>query len=180
MAAGTLWERLDDAILDEFETVMGVPSTYDPEDEPPVPTFDPLWVQVFTVGDTWDPDKGPYPALLLISNQMEIDPGQHGSPVGAVEASYDYMAIAVAEAASYSAGRTSAQALLYRMRQTMQRWPLILQAAHTSGAREFPQQLTLRRARIELRGRQGSNRGRWLAIAVVQFSVEATEQGDLT
>jgi hypothetical protein len=176
----TLWQRLDEALLEEFEDVMGVPAEYDPEDEPPTPTFDPLWVQAFAVGDTWDPDKGPFPALLLLSNQMDIDPGQHGSPVGAVDALYDYMAIAVAESATYAGGRNDAQALLYRMRQTLQRWPIILSAAFDAGSREIPQQLALRRARIEMRGRQGSNRGRWLAIAVVQFSVEATEQGDLT
>ncbi len=176
----TLWERLDAALLGEFEDIMGQPAGYDPEDDPPVPTFDPLWVQTFEAGDTWNPDKGPFPALLLLGNRMDIDPGQHGSPVGAVDATYDYMAIAVAESTTYASGRTDAQTLLYRMRQTLQRWPLILQAAHTSGSKETPQQLGLNRAHIELRGRQGSNRGRWLAIAVVQFSVEATETGDLT
>lgn len=176
----TLWERLDEALLDEFAAVMGVPDSYDPEDEVPTPTFDPLWVQAFEAGDTWSPDRGPFPALLLLGNQMNIDPGQHGAPVGAVDATYDYIAIAVAESTTYAGGRTDAQALLYRMRQTLQRWPIILNAAYEAGSREIPQQLGLNRAHIEMRGRQGSNRGRWLAIAVVQFSVEATEIGDLT
>ena len=79
----TLWERLDEALLDEFAAVMGVPDSYDPEDEVPTPTFDPLWVQAFEAGDTWSPDRGPFPALLLLGNHMNIDPGQHGAPVGA-------------------------------------------------------------------------------------------------
>jgi len=179
VGVSTLWERLDDALLAAFEAAMGVPGDYDPEADPP-DVADPLWVQVFEAGDTWSPDKGPFPALLLICNQMEIDPGQHGSPIGAVEAEYSYMALAVAEAATYAGGRTDAQTLLYRMRQALHNWPAIINAAHTSGAAETPESIRLTRGRIEMRGRQGSNRGRWLAIAIVQFSVAATETEETT
>ena len=176
MATSTLWERLDEALIDAFEAEMGTPDDYDPDTDTP----DPLWVQVFEAGDTWNPDKGPFPALLLICNQMDIDPGQHGAPVGAVDAGYSYMALTVAEADTYADGRSAAQMLLYRMRQTLHGWPAILSAAHEPGAAEIPQALSLTRARIEMRGRQGSNRGRWLAIAVVQFSVDATETQEIS
>lgn len=170
----TLWERLDEALIDAFTAEMGVPGDYDPETDTP----DPLWVEAFETGDTWNPDKGPFPALLLLSDSADIDPGQHGAPVGAVELSYPYMVVAVAELTTYAAARSAAQTMGFRIRQTLSKWPAILAAAHVSGTQETPQVLMLRRARIEVRGRQGSNRGRYLGIAVVQFSVDATERGD--
>ncbi len=172
----TLWERLDDALLDAFEAEMGTPDDYDPDTDTP----DPLWVQEFEAGDTWNPDRGPFPALLLLSDTADIDPGQHGAPVGAVELSYAYTVVAVAELSTYATARAAAQTLLYRIRQTLSQWPAILTAAHVAGTQETPQQLSMRRARMEVRGRQGSNRGRYLGIAVVQFSVDATERGDST
>lgn len=176
MSGATLWERLDDALIAAYTAAMGTPGDFDPEGEE---AADPLWVQVFAVGDTWNPDAGPFPALLLISNNADIDPGQHGAPIGATETTYRYMAVAVAEATSHGAARTAAQTLLYRMRKALQGWPATLAASYQAGSGETADTLSVGAMRIEVRGRQGPNRGRFLGIAVQQFSVEATE-GALT
>jgi hypothetical protein len=160
MTTPSLWQALDTAILAAFTTQMGAASSY---------TTNKL--AQLEIGDVWAPDTWTFPALLLVSNDAGLSSGPHGA-----NATYHYMAVMVLSAATHALAKQGAQELFRRGIDVIRTWPAILAAANaaiTTGT-EHPQRLLWGDSRIEIRGRQGANKGLYLGIAVISFRVETT------
>ena len=161
MSPRSLWEALDGAIEAGLAAAMGEESDYTE-----------LQIQSIEIGDTWDPDHMAKPGILIVSNDADLGTGPHGAGPHAL-AAYDYMIVAVAEEASYREAKASAQALHGRLITALCNWPAILgQAMGAIDTGEQAERLRFDRSRIEIRGRQGATRGKYLGIAVVAVQID--------
>jgi hypothetical protein len=165
----SLWERLDAAFAAAFLASMGEEGEY---------TTDVL--AAVSVNETWEPDKGPYPRLILWSIIARPTVTTGGGGRTRAEVSYPYMAVALCQGSSYAETRATAQTLWQRMIETLGGWGAILAAAQGAEptSTERASRLTFERGQggsgIEIRGRQGSNQGVWRGLAIVAFTVDTT------
>lgn len=162
MSAGSLWEALDAALIAAFDAGMGEDSSYEE-----------LQIVAAEVGDTWEPDASAKPALLLISNAATLSQTTHGAGAP-IDAALAYMAVAYAEAGTHSEAKIAAQTLHARMLDVLRTWPAIVAAAHAEAPSGQAYRMRLQRSLLEVRGRQGANRGRRLGIAVIRFDIDTT------
>lgn len=158
----SLWEALDEATANHLMAEMGPTGDY-PDHQ----------ITAVEVGDTWNPDAGPRPAILIVSNDADLSSAGHGQGGPHVGATYEYMVVAYTEAESYASAKRAAQTLHGRLIAAVRQWPPILaaaQAATTTG--EHADRVRFDRSRIEVRGRQGATRGRYYGIAVLRYEVD--------
>lgn len=158
-----LWQSLDAATAAHLAAEMGEESAYTDN-----------VIAAVEIGDTWNPDAAPRPAILIVSNEASLSSAGHGSGPH-VGAAYEYMIVAYGDADSHAAAKQLAQTLHARMIAALRKWPAILAAAQaqtTTG--EQADRLRFDRSRIEVRGRQGATRGRYYGIAVVRYEVDTT------
>ena len=165
---GSLWERLDTALAAAFTAAMGEDGSY---------TTDVL--AAVSVSETWDPDKGPFPRLILWSVVARPEIGSHGGGGQIhVTTTIPYMAVALCQGSSYAAARATTQTLFSRLIAVLRGGAAILATAQAADptSPERAVRLTFDRglggSGIEIRGRQGSNNGIWRGLAVVAFSIE--------
>ena len=165
MTTASLWQALDDAILAAFDAQMGQLSAYTTHQ-----------LTQLEIGDTWTPDTWTLPALLLVSNDAGLSSGPHGGGAPHATATYTYMAVLVVSAATHAAAKQAAQELFKRGIAVLRTWPTILDSARAQivAGSEHPQRLLWNDSRIEIRGRQGTNRGQSLGIAVIGFRIETS------
>jgi len=162
----SLWERLDAAFAEAFESAMG------PDGAEDMPLLE---VQV---SETWNPDAGPFPRLILYSTTSRIRQSEHGGGgVQRLDVDYPYLAVAIAQAGSYAEARAAAQTLFGRMLRVLQAPKPILAAAMAADpdSTEEARRVLLDRSGasgIEIRGRQGGNGGLWRGIAITAWVVE--------
>lgn len=165
-AGQSLWQRIDTALAAAFLAAMGEDGTY---------TTDVLAAVELT--ETWAPDKGPFPRLIVWSTVAETAiEGHGGAGKTHVKTVIPYFAVSIVDAASYTAARASAQTLHQRVIDVLRSGAAILataQAADPNSA-ERAVRLTFDRGSsgIEIRGRQGPNQGIWRGLAIVAFQVE--------
>lgn len=164
----SLWERLDLAFVAAFNGDMGMAGVYSDE----------LTLQEAVVNEVWDPDKGPWPRLILYSITADVGASEHGGGgVKRLDVAYPYLAVAVTTAGSYRAARADAQTLFDRMLAVLAKSGPILRAAMAADPNSTAQavRVTFRRggaSGIEVRGRQGPNGGRFLGVAIAAWTVE--------
>lgn len=165
MAALSLWARLDAAFAAAFRAQMGATADY-------------LRLRDVAVSETWNPDKGPFPRLILYSTTARIGASEHGGGgVRRLEVLYPYIAVAIAQADSYDAARDDAQALFGRMLGVLAGGGAILQTAMAADPTSTDEARRIMHERsgasgIEIRGREGGNAGLWRGIAIIAWGVE--------
>lgn len=164
----SLWRRLDLAFAAAFRGAMGYGGPYTS-----------LTLADVQVNEVWNPDAGEFPRLILYSTTARISRSEHGGGgVQRLDVTYPYMAVAITAAGSYDAARADAQELFGRMLSVLASPGPILQAAVAADPTSTEQAVRVLYERgagatgIEVRGRNGSNGGRWLGIAVLAWSVE--------
>lgn len=162
----SLWQRLDQAYVDAIAAAMGRAGSYTD-----------LVVQSVSVAATWAPDNGPRPAVIVVSDEADQQHGGHaGSAAIRLAVTYNYYAVAVAEAPNYATAKAAAQTLHQRLIAVLQTWPAILAAAAAAGAgsTETPIRQRWDRSWLDVRGRQSGGNGQHYAIAVVAWTVEGS------
>ena len=162
----SLWQRLDEAYTAAIAAQMTAAGPHDD-----------LIVKSVTVAATWNPDTGPRPAVIVVSDEAsEEHGGNAGSSSIRLAATYRYYAVAVADAASYAAAKAAAQTLRQRLIAALQTWPAILAAAAAAGpgSTETPIRQKWDRSWLDVRGRQSNGAGQHYAIAVVAWTVEGS------
>lgn len=156
-----LWQTLDEAIQAAIIAQMGAASAYALTSP----------IVACTIGDEWDPDKWTFPAALIISNTATHETAAAGMPEH-VDTRIEYAIIVVDDTATQAEAKPAALEQQRRIVALLRSWPAILAAASAAaGTGEQARRLIWRRTAIQIRGRQGANRGRYLAIAVVYFSI---------
>lgn len=164
----SLWARLDLAFAAAFAGDMGVDGLYG----------DDLALAEAAVNEVWDPDRGPWPRLILYSINARVTANEHGGGgVKRLNVVYPYLAVAVTTAPSYAAARADAQTLFERMLSVLAKAAPILQAAMAADSTSPAQAVRVAfgnggASGIEVRGRQGPNAGRFLGIAIAAWNVE--------
>lgn len=163
----SLWERLDSAFAAAFAGEMGLGGVYAS-----------LALRDVQVNETWNPDREPWPRLILYSTSARVSESEHGGG-GArrLDVGYPYMAVAIATGDSYAAARAGAQELFERMLTVLAKPAPILAAAMAMAPASTAQAARIRFERggasgIEVRGREGANGGRRLGIALLAWTVE--------
>jgi len=162
----SLWQRLDQEYTAAIAAAMGKAGSYTD-----------LVVQAVTIAATWNPDTGPRPAVIVVSDKASQ---QHGGHAGAaairLAVTYDYYAVATTEGPSYQATKAAAQTLHQRMIAVLQTWPAILAAAAAAGpgSTETPIRQKWGDSWIDVRGRQSNGAGQHYGIAVVAWTVEGS------
>jgi len=116
----SLWERLDAAFAAAFGAQMGEEGAYSD-----------LWLAEVQVNETWNPNAGPWPRLILYSTTSRIGQSEHGGGgVMRLDVGYPYLAVAVGPAArTYAEARVIAQTLFGRMLHVLKTPGPILAAA---------------------------------------------------
>jgi hypothetical protein len=163
----SLWERLDSAFAAAFAGEMGIGGAYTS-----------LTLRDVQVNETWNPDREPWPRLILYSTSARVGESEHGGGgVRRLDVTYPYLAVAIATGDSYATARADAQELFERMLAVLAKGGPILAAAMAAAPTSSAQATRIRFERggasgIEVRGRQGSNGGRHLGVAIVAWTVE--------
>lgn len=164
----SLWARLDAAFAAAFSDAMGIGGSYAT-----------LPLQEVAVNETWNPDRGDFPRMILYSTSARVGASEHGGGgTRRLDVAYPYLAVAVCAGATYSAARADAQELFGRMLAVLARNAPILAAAMDAdpASAERAVRVVFERGAgasgIEVRGRQGANGGRYLGIALTAWVVE--------
>lgn len=163
----SLWTRLDSAFAAAFRLGMG-----------PASAHTRLALLDVSVNETWDPDRGDNPRLILYSTSARLAQVEHGGGgVQRFDVTYPYMAVAVTQAATYAAARADAQELFGRMVHVLSGGGAILAAAMAADPTSTDEARRILPERngasgIEVRGRQGANAGVHRGVAILAWSVE--------
>lgn len=164
----SLWARLDAAFAAAFAAAMGEDGSYAT-----------LRLQEVAVNETWNPDRGDFPRMILYSTSARVGASEHGGGgTRRLDVAYPYLAVAVCTGTTYSDARTGAQELFGRMLAVLAQSSPILAAAMTAdpASGERAVRVVFERGAgasgIEVRGRQGANGGRYLGIALTAWVVE--------
>ena len=163
----SLWGRLDDAFAAAFRAAMGVGGAYAA-----------LSLREVAVNETWNPDRGDFPRLILYSTSARIGASEHGGGgVRRLDVAYPYLAVAVTTATSYDTARDDAQELFERTLSVLAQSGAILAAAMAADPASTARAVRVTFERggasgIEVRGREGPNGGRFLGIAITAWTVE--------
>ena len=164
MTTETLWPVLDAAFVALIDSEMGAGSGY--------ADLKLAGVEIF---ETWDPDTGPYPRVLILSDLATVGPGGHGGGQPHLDQVYTYRLVAIVQAATYSVARSNAQVLLARLRDAVRtNYAAILGTAADNT--ETPQNINWSRSRIETRGRNkpGATVGLFFGISELTIAIEST------
>lgn len=164
----SLWARLDAAFAAAFLGEMGTGGTY--------PT---LRLRDVAVNEQWNPDGGSYPRMILYSTVARVTQSEHGGGgMARLDLAYPYLAVGITSAETYEYARADAQELFSRMVQVLAQAGPILAAAKAAdpASAEQARRVLFERgqgaAGIEIRARHGSERGPWVGLAIVAWTVE--------
>lgn len=116
----SLWQRLDQTILDALRTAMSKGGSYET-----------LLLRYSELGEVWQPEKWDRPALMVYSKDVRISTEEHGGNAGSSHATarYGYVASCMADGDSYAEARAAAQELLRRMVLVLRGWPDLITTA---------------------------------------------------
>lgn len=159
----SLWERLDVAFAAAFDGDMGIGGVYGD-----------LRLREVAVNEVWDPDRAPWPRLILYSNTARLGVSEHGGGgEQRYDAAYPYLAVAVTDGESYGETRARAQMLFSRMLHVLKRPAAILQAAMAADPTGTERAVRVVPERGGASGIQVTGGPRqWRGVAILGWAVE--------